>query len=189
MKATCPHCGTYGPVELFLADADAKAAVTLVDALPGELPRLVWSYLGLFRKPDSPRVMTWSRVLRIVRELDGLIREPRTQWKGGRVVDNHPGYWAEGIKVVMERDVSGKLQRPLDGHNYLRAIAYEMAEKGFEQIHRKKEDELRYKPTDGRQVISTEEQARMDEQAMEENRKRALGHIANLKKKFATNGG
>lgn len=184
MKATCPHCGTYGPVELFLADNDAKAAVTLVDALPGELPRLVWSYLGLFRKPDSPRVMTWSRVLRIVRELDGYIREPNTQWKGGRVVVNRAGYWADGIKVVMERDASGKLKRPLDGHNYLRAIAYELAEKGFEQVHRKKEDAARFAPTDGRKICSEDEKQRMDEQALEENKKRALGNIAKIKEQF-----
>lgn len=26
MKATCPHCGTYGPLEIFLTADDAKKA-------------------------------------------------------------------------------------------------------------------------------------------------------------------
>ncbi|MFA7174858.1 MAG: hypothetical protein WC340_15895 [Kiritimatiellia bacterium] len=188
MKATCPHCGTYGPVEIFLADADAKSATTLVDALPGELPRLVWSYLGLFRKPGSPRVMTWSRVLRIVTELDGYIREPRTQWKGGRVVDNRPEFWADAIKTVMERDASGKFKRPLDGHNYLHAIAYELAELGFEGQVKKKEEALRYAPTDGRTVCSEDEKRRMDEQALEANRQRMVQNMTKIKDKFARKG-
>lgn len=58
MKGTCPHCGTYAPLEAFLADADAKAAVLVVSNLPGDLPRLTWTYLGLFRKPGSSRVLT-----------------------------------------------------------------------------------------------------------------------------------
>jgi hypothetical protein len=186
MKATCPHCGTYGPIELFLADADAKAACKMVDALPGELPRLIWSYLGLFRKPGSPRAMTWSRALRIIRQLDGYIRDPRTQWKGGRVVDNRPEYWAEGIKAVMERDAHGKLKRPLDGHNYLRAIAYEIAERNFETAHRKKEEALRYAPTDGRRVVSADERARIEEQELEANRQRAMEHLAKIKERFGS---
>jgi hypothetical protein len=60
----------------------------------------------------------------------------------------------------------------------------ELAEKGFEQGHKQKERELRYKPTDGRRVVSAEEQARMDEQALEENKKRALGNIARIKEQF-----
>jgi hypothetical protein len=184
MKATCPHCGFYGPVEAFLTEGDAKAALAMISGLPGNLPRLTWSYLGLFRKPGANRAMTWSRVLRTVSALADLVRDRDVQWKGSRVVANRPEYWEQGIEAMVERDAQGRLKRPLENHNYLRAIVAELAEKGFEQGHKQKERELRYKPTDGRRVVSAEEQARMDEQALEENKKRALGNIARIKEQF-----
>lgn len=148
MKATCPHCGTYGPVELFMTDDDAKRAVVAVGKLPGDLPRLTWSYLGLFRKPASSRVLTWERVGRIVAELAGLVAEPETAWKGQRVVPNRADYWAQGMQAVLDRDAQGKLERPLDGHNYLRAVVYEIAEKAWHQgnVRREKEAQTRQTP-------------------------------------------
>ena len=104
MKASCPHCGAYGPVEMFLSDADAKRVCVIVCSLPGELPRLVWSYLGLWRKPGTARALSWERIGRIVTELRGLIDEPETQWKGGRVVPNRPDYWVQAIRIVLDRD-------------------------------------------------------------------------------------
>lgn len=146
MNATCPHCGTHGSLETFLADADAKAAVVAVSALPGDLPRLVWSYLGLFRKPGSSRVLTWQRVGRVVTELAALVAEPETQWKSGRVVPNAPRFWAEAIQTVLDKDAIGKLERPLDGHNYLRAVAYDIAEKAWHQGNVAREDSARHRP-------------------------------------------
>lgn len=146
MKATCPHCGTYGPVESFLTDDDAKRAVVAVGKLPGELPRLVWAYLGLHRKPGAGRALTWERVGRIVAELAGLVAEAEIQWKGQRVVPNRPEFWAQGIQAMLDRDAQGKLERPLDGHNYLRAVAYEIAEKAWHQGNVAREDAARHRP-------------------------------------------
>lgn len=143
MKATCPHCGTYGPLESFLVDSDAKAAVTAVGKLPGDLPRLTWSYLGLFRKPASSRVLTWERVGRIVAELADLVVEKDMSWKGQRVVPSRPEYWVQGIQAMLDRDAQGKLERPLDGHNYLRAVVYEIAEKAWHQGNVRREEEAR----------------------------------------------
>ena len=146
MKASCPHCGAYGPVEMFLSDADAKRVCVDVCSLPGELPRLVWSYLGLWRKPGTARALSWERIGRIVTELRGLIDEPETQWKGGRVVPNRPDYWVQAIRIVLDRDACGKLERPLDGHNYLRAVAYEVAEKAWHAGNVRRESEAQYRP-------------------------------------------
>lgn len=146
MKATCPHCGTYGPVESFLTDDDAKRAVVAVGKLPGELPRLVWAYLGLHRKPGAGRALTWERVGRIVAELAGLVAEAEIQWKGQRVVPNRPEFWAQGITAMLDRDAQGKLERPLDGHNYLRAVAYEIAEKAWHQGNVAREKEAQHRP-------------------------------------------
>lgn len=150
MKASCPHCGTYGPVETFLADAEAKQICAAVYALPGDLPKLVWSYLGLWRKPGATRPMSWTRVGRIISGLRDLINEPETQWKAQRVVPNNPKYWAEAIQIVLDRDANGKLDRPLDGHNYLRAIAYEIAEKAWHAGNVRRESEAQHRPAQPR---------------------------------------
>ena len=150
MKGTCPHCGTYAPLEAFLADADAKAAVLAVSNLPGDLPRLTWAYLGLFRRPGASRVLTWERVGRVVSELTALVSEPETQWKGQRIVPNHSKYWSQAMQMVLDRETAGKLERPLDGHNYLRAIAYEIAEKAWHAGNVRREAEAQYRPAQTR---------------------------------------
>lgn len=146
MKATCPHCGTYGPLEIFLTADDAKSVQLAVAALPGELPRLTWSYLGLWRKPGSSRVLTWERAGRIVAELADLVAEPEIQWKGGRLVPSRQEFWAQAIKLILDRDAQGKLDRPLEAHNYLRAVAYELAEKAWHQGNVRREEEARRRP-------------------------------------------
>jgi hypothetical protein len=146
MKATCPHCGTYGPLEIFLTDSDAKSVQLAVAALPGEMPRLVWSYLGLWRKPDATKVMTWARAGRIVAELAALVAEPEIQWKGGRLVPSRPEFWAQAIKLILDREAQGKLDRPLEAHNYLRAVVYELAEKAWHQGNVRREEEARRRP-------------------------------------------
>jgi hypothetical protein len=152
MKATCPHCGTYGPLESFLVDSDAKAAVTTVGKLPGDLPRLCWSYLGLFRKPGSTRVLTWERVGRIVAELADLVAEKEMTWKGQRVVPGRPEFWAQGIQAMLDSDAQGKLERPLDGHNYLRAVVYGVAEKAWHQGNVRREEEAKRRPPEAPQI-------------------------------------
>ena len=151
MKTTCPHCGTYGPAELFMTDDDAKTVVITVAKLPDAMHRIIWTYLGLFRKPGANRVLTWSRVERIVGELSALMNDPETQWKGQRVVPNSPQFWVDAMRSVIDRDAHGKLERPLDGHNYLRAIAYELAEKAWHQGNVTREKQAQHRPVPVRQ--------------------------------------
>jgi len=139
MKATCPICGNYGPLESFLAQEDYKKALAVITALPGDLPRQTVRYLAMFRKPGSDRALTGPRALKIVERLRDLANAEQIQWKGNRVYANSPKYWEQAIQVILDRDDQGKIERPLDGHNYLRAIAYEQASKGFEAAHREKE--------------------------------------------------
>jgi len=146
MKATCPVCGNYGPLENFLSQEDYKKALAIITELPGGLPRLVVRYLALFRKPGSDRALTGPRVLRVVSGLRDLAVSNDIQWKSGRVHANKPQYWEQAINTMLERADAGKLERPLDGHNYLRAIAYELADKDFEGAHREKETRAATRP-------------------------------------------
>lgn len=139
-------------MESFLVDDDAKRAVVAVGKLPGDLPRLCWAYLGLFRKPASTRVLTWERVGRIVAELADLVAEKDMSWKGQRVVPSRPDYWAQGIQAMLDSDAMGKLERPLDGHNYLRAVVYGIAEKAWHQGNVRREEEAKRRPPEAPQI-------------------------------------
>jgi hypothetical protein len=158
MKATCPICGNYGPLETFLAQEDYKKALAVITALPGDLPRLSVRYLALFRKPGSDRALTGPRVLKLVSELRDLVNAQEIQWKGNRVHQNSPAHWVKAIEVILDRDSQGRIERPLDGHNYLRAIAHEQADKYFESSHRKKEQDVSYRPDMGRTDPDNEQQ-------------------------------
>lgn len=146
MKATCPICGNYGPLENFLAQEDYKRALAELLSLPGDLPRQTVKYLALFRKPGSDRALTGPRVLKIIEELKGLVMSEQIQWKGGRIYANKATYWSQAIQAMLDRESQGKLERPLDGHNYLRSVAYSLAEKSFEQAHREKEKSRSHRP-------------------------------------------
>ena len=146
MKLTCPACGYYGAIEGFVALEDYKKALAVIAALPCDLPALSVRYLGLFRKPGSDRAMTGSRVRKLVEGLKALVCSPDIAWKHKRPLENHPAYWAQAVEKLLDRDKQGKLERPLENHNLLRCIAYDIAEKDFESRIREKETRLRYRP-------------------------------------------
>jgi hypothetical protein len=178
MKATCPMCGNYGPVENFLAQEDYKKALAVITGMKGDLPRLAVRYLGLFRKPGSDRALTGPRVLKVVSELKELAESKEIQWKGGRVYENRAAYWAEALQVVLDRADAGKLDRPLDGHGYLRSVAYGLAEKAFEVSFRRKEEQAGQRTKDAEQKKEIEETA---EVLTERNKQKLAGLIEKLK--------
>ncbi|MDL1966297.1 MAG: hypothetical protein LWW90_06465 [Candidatus Desulfofervidus auxilii] len=143
MKLTCPACGYYGALEGFLANEDYKKALAIICSLPGELPSLFIRYLGLFRKPGSDRALTGTRILKICTQIEKLINNKDLQWKNKRILENNPKYWAEAIKILLKKDEEGNLRRPINNNNLLRAIAYDIAEREFEERLRQKEDALR----------------------------------------------
>jgi len=147
MNATCPHCGCHGSLEVFISDNAARLAVAAVGKLPADMQRLIWPYLGLFRRPDAKNAMSWTTVNNRVAKLVELVNEPETQWKAQRVVPNHPRFWTEGMQIVLDTDALGKLDRPLDGHNYLRSVVYKIAERAWYQgtVHKEKEAQYRQK--------------------------------------------
>lgn len=110
----------------------------------------------------------------MVSELTALVSEPETQWKGQRVVPNHSKYWSQAMQMVLDRDAAGKLERPLDGHNYLRAIAYEIAEKAWHAGNVKKEEQARYRPEPMARI-------RNDEMDAEKRRQAQLAGLAKFR--------
>jgi len=61
-------------------------------------------------------------------------------------VPSRPEFWAQAIKLILDRDAQGKLDRPLEAHNYLRAVVYEIAEKAWHQGNVRREAEAGRRP-------------------------------------------
>lgn len=142
MRLICPACGCYGPLDTFCSDEDAKQAGVILDALPADLGRRVRTYLGYFRNPKAARVMAPSRFRRLAEELRDLVSSQDIQWDGRRILPNRPEYWARSLDDLAAREAAGKIRRPLENHNYLRAMAYGLADAGAETALREREGTL-----------------------------------------------
>lgn len=179
MKATCPVCGFYSALEGFLALEDYKQAIGIMSEMGGdETVKLVIRYLGLFRKPNSDRALTGSRVLKLTRELRDYFRAENIQWKQQRAHANAQWYWIQAIKKLLDRAEQGQVERPLTSHNLLRCLAYEIADKDFESRHRQKEMERSYRPDHGRtQHAQSEEQSAQRQASQAEEESEGSGQV------------
>ena len=117
MKAVCPSCGAHGSVDLFLTDADARAAAALLARMPGDIGPLLLSYLRLFA--PAKKAMAWSRSLRLLQELAEMIDAGQVQRYGRAWAAPHAA-WREALSAMIDR--REKLQLPLSNHGYLLEI-------------------------------------------------------------------
>ena len=78
LLGTCWACGETGPIELFLADAQARQALAAALRLPPELAELILPYLVLHAPVPAPgakrRRLEAGKLTRLLTELDALIR-------------------------------------------------------------------------------------------------------------------
>ena len=124
MKLVCPSCGAIHSAEGWSTDADARQCLRIVTELPTEVSRRTLPYLALFR-PGSGRGLTWSKALRLMKELYQLVMEAHIQWKRNPVRLNSVMAWSS----AMERVIQNPPRRlPLESHGYLRSVAYDLAD-------------------------------------------------------------
>lgn len=125
MQLQCPCCGEQFPFEAGFADADGKQLAALFARLEPKLGRAVLNYLRLFS--PAKRGLRMTKAIRIVEELLALVESGRVQ-RDARTAESKPApprVWAAGIEqMIATRD---RLQLPLDGHNYLRAVVFGIA--------------------------------------------------------------
>lgn len=124
MKLVCPSCGMTASAEAWLNDADARVVMVAVVKLPHPLPQAVLPYLGLFR-PDS-QALRWQRAGKIVAELARMIASGHVQVQGRVARPCPPRIWAAGMDQMVER--RDAIRRPLPNHNYLRQVAWQIAD-------------------------------------------------------------
>lgn len=146
MRLICPSCGACCSAEAWGNDAKAREVLAAIAAM--EQPTLVVRYLGLFR--PASRGLAWDRAGRAVADLRGLLGAAELAWKGGRPLPVRPGLWFSAMEIVVEKEAAGKLVRPLKDHNFLKAVAYDLAAKQDGQAEKEREEKLRYRADEGR---------------------------------------
>lgn len=138
MRLTCPGCGAHGSLELFGADADARAFAASMGELPPALAAPVREYLALFR--PRQRVLTWPRARKLLAELLPDIKSERIERKG-RIWPAPAAVWQSAIEqMVASRD---KLTLPLKSHGYLHEIIVGLADKVEAAAERTQEEAVR----------------------------------------------
>jgi hypothetical protein len=123
MRLTCPACGAVSSAQSYANDADARACLAIVGDLPRGVSRICLSYLALFR-PASGKGLSWSKAFSLLSGLKNLIAFPHIQWERQVARPNLSEAWEKGMERIIEHPPK---TLPLKNHNYLRAVAYEIA--------------------------------------------------------------
>lgn len=127
MRATCPECGAQAHLSAFFAEDDGKRLAALLAGLQPELGRAVIGYLGLFKPAKT--ALRLARALKIAQEVAELVAAGsvcRDERSGVRRPAT-AAQWTAGIEQMLgQRD---RLTLPLDGHGYLRAVVFGLADK------------------------------------------------------------
>ncbi|RPE81828.1 hypothetical protein [Vulcaniibacterium tengchongense] len=141
MLGTCPHCAFQAEMEAFFTDDEGKRLAAAVAELPPECGRAVLAYLRLFKPPKTGLRM--ARAVKLAREVADLIaagtvcKDERTGMR--RPVA--PAMWAQGIEQMLaQRD---RLSLPLEGHGYLRAVVFSLADAADAAAERRREADAR----------------------------------------------
>lgn len=132
-NVTCPNCNTAGSLDLFLGHQAASEALRALATLHPSGTRLqsaAMRYVGLF----APRKqqMRMDRVAGLLRELQGLLASGRVEWEGATYAAPLD-YWIGGMEAMLARRDAGKLDLPIENHNYLRSVVAGAADKAEAQ--------------------------------------------------------
>ena len=124
MKLICPSCGAIAGADAWTNDATIREFLGVLVKLPTPVGEIVLNYLSLFR--PGARALTWKKALRITGELAALIGPGTVQVQGKVARPCPPRLWAMALEQMVERRET--LQLPIKNHNYLKQIAYSLAD-------------------------------------------------------------
>jgi inorganic triphosphatase YgiF len=127
LTGTCPTCGAKAPLDAYLLDAEARRAFDLLCrrlAAHPEVVRRVPAYLALHGRPG--RATAWPKVTRLIGELAELVTCAAVTWEGAARAAT-PELWALAMDEALDARAAGTLSVPLDGHGWLRKVAWTKA--------------------------------------------------------------
>ena len=123
MKLVCPACGAVVAAECWLNDEMSRTALAAIAALPAPLPKSILGYMSLFRASSS---LGWTKVVRLVEEIRELTGRGYVNVQGKVDRTCPPRIWSLAMDQMVERRIG--LSLPLKNHNYLRQVAWQLAD-------------------------------------------------------------
>ncbi|MFZ5775086.1 MAG: hypothetical protein ACOY3Z_06345 [Thermodesulfobacteriota bacterium] len=151
MRLICPGCGLTASAEAWLNDAEARELLLAVATMPAPLPEAVLPYLGLFR-PES-RALTWKKAGKLVAELAAITGSGYVQVQGKPARPCPPRIWTTAMEqMVARRD---RITRPMPNHNYLRLVAWQLADEADAQGERQRNEDAMSGATPARPRIAS----------------------------------
>lgn len=141
MRATCPDCGAQAHVSAFFVEDDGKRLAALLADMEPILARAVIGYLGLFKPAKT--ALRMQRAACLVDELRAFVATGTVckDERSGVRRPATPAMWAQGIEQMLAQRAS--LVLPLQGHGYLRAVVYGIADSADAAAERQKESDAR----------------------------------------------
>lgn len=141
MQVCCPCCNVVFPIEAGFSDADGKRLATILADIDPTLGRALIGYLRLFKPPKS--ALRMSRAAVIAREVADLVAVGSVcrDERGGLRRPASTAVWAQGIEQMQQQ--RDRLTLPLDGHGYLRAVVFGIADQADASAERSREVSLR----------------------------------------------
>lgn len=124
MKLVCPGCGAIASAESWMNDADCRETLLVITKLPSPLPKTTLGYLSLFR--PGTRALSWKKALRIVQEIDALTTKGFVSLQGRVDRNCSATIWSRAMEQMIEQRAG--LSLPMPNHNYLRKVAYDLAD-------------------------------------------------------------
>lgn len=132
MRLTCPACGAIASAEAWRNETTIRQFMGRLEGLPHAVRELALPYLGLFRV--GQRGLAWPRAFRLISELSALVEPGTVHWDGGEERPCPPRVWAEAIQATLARR-----PKALENHNYLRRVAWDLAEQLAAEAERRKD--------------------------------------------------
>ncbi|MDH5524469.1 MAG: hypothetical protein OEY01_10825 [Desulfobulbaceae bacterium] len=162
MRLVCPGCGLTCSAEGWVNDAAIREMLVAMSTLAQPLPPAVLHYLSLFRPTSS--AMSWSKALKLVREIAALTGTGNVQVQGQVSRPCPAPTWALAMdQMVAQRDT---LKRPMKNHNYLRQVAWSMADAEDLQVEKSRDVE---RQTPFRRPVDDPTEARSSDAVAREN--------------------
>jgi len=145
MRLNCPDCGSTFNLLQAMEDADGRRFVELLTSLPPVVVRPLVRYLRLF-KPFK-QGLRWSRMLKLTRELEPMIRAAQVE-RNGAVYVVPASVWAATMAALVDTPPK-TLSLPLSSNGYLLSILAGEAEKQAAQDEQHREVARRSRGRDG----------------------------------------
>lgn len=133
MNGICQTCGSVAPIEWFLSEADNRQICAILAELPKDVQAVVFHYLSLFR-PVAGRALQTRKATRLMFEVRQLVTVGHVQIDKRVARPCPPRIWAQAMEQMIER--RDRLTIPMPNHNYLKTIAWDLADQADSQAEK-----------------------------------------------------